>query len=606
MFIINGLIGEGGFGKVMTAMMVQTQNWYAIKEINKIELTKHKTGIEMIFGELKALKKVDHPFIISLHFAFQNRDCCYIVLDLKTGGDLRYYLRKKLSFEEKDVAFYVSCISSALRHIHSKNIIHRDIKPENIILDERGYPHLADFGVAHVNKDDAKSLTCFLASGTKQYLAPEVFTKSHTHGPEVDYWSLGVVAYELLFSKRPFEKHCPIPFITYLEKALQTKQSQLEKEKLSSTKNSKLTSSFDSVTTTSDKSPDSSSEFYSPLRKSFANNLTGNLHSTFNFPTIAEESSKEMLTNNTQSSAFNHRMTPNRSSFTNISRISNDSRVLTKYREAYQTYYEDALDDPKRCSSPVLNRDKEVTVLAEEHWLVDSGELPVHLVVPIPVHTSWLGSVSPNCTSLLRGLFDVRPSHRLGSSMEELMQHPWLKENKVSNWTELESKKFEPFFKPGKKFLKDGFAQYQPAHEKLIDENNADNFTDTDTDNDISDHFHASPLRQSHFKDFHYVSPLYEELEAKSNKRSTMIITNTSTTTTSIKVSASTSSIESPPTALPVILPAKKNILNNSTDLIKNTAKKVFSYSISGSSKRDGKILPSSKPVSNGVNSKIK
>jgi serum/glucocorticoid-regulated kinase 2 len=69
-------------------------------------------------------------------------------MDLKTGGDLRYYLRKKIMFEENDVAFYVSCISSALHHIHSQNIIHRDVKPENIILDERGYPHLADFGVA--------------------------------------------------------------------------------------------------------------------------------------------------------------------------------------------------------------------------------------------------------------------------------------------------------------------------------------------------------------------------------------------------------------------------------------------------------------------------
>jgi hypothetical protein len=104
---------------------------------------------------------------------------------------------------------------------------------ENIIFDERGYPYLTDFGVAHVQNDPwDKTLTCSLASGTKQYLAPEVFTKSHIHGPEVDYWSLGVVIYEVLFGRRPFEKHCPIPFIHYLEKALSLKRKYVKEIKM--------------------------------------------------------------------------------------------------------------------------------------------------------------------------------------------------------------------------------------------------------------------------------------------------------------------------------------------------------------------------------------
>ena len=82
-----------------------------------------------------------------------------MVFDLKTGADLRHYLRKKLLFEEVNVGFYVACISSALHYCHSRNVIHRDVKPENIILDENGFPHLIDFGVAHVQALPDASLT---------------------------------------------------------------------------------------------------------------------------------------------------------------------------------------------------------------------------------------------------------------------------------------------------------------------------------------------------------------------------------------------------------------------------------------------------------------
>ena len=108
---------------------------------------------------------------------------------------------------------------------------------ENIILDDRGWPHLADFGVAHVHtaENSAKfngTLTSTLASGTKQYLAPEVFCKEHIHGPESDFWALAVVAFELLHAKRPFEKHCSINFITYLERGLAVKRDQMKKERM--------------------------------------------------------------------------------------------------------------------------------------------------------------------------------------------------------------------------------------------------------------------------------------------------------------------------------------------------------------------------------------
>eukprot|EP01035_Chromulina_nebulosa_P017829 gene17829-23440_t len=150
----------------------------------------------MLYNELNALKRLNyHPFIVGLHYAFHNESHCFFALDLKQGGDLRYHLRKHGVFNEQEVAIYVACITSALSYIHSKGIIHRDIKPENIVLDQFGYPSLVDFGISYVKDDNdhSKLLLTTQKSGTKQYLAPEIFTKSNEHGPESDFWSLGVV-----------------------------------------------------------------------------------------------------------------------------------------------------------------------------------------------------------------------------------------------------------------------------------------------------------------------------------------------------------------------------------------------------------------------------
>lgn len=115
-----------------------------MKEINKYNLLQHKLGFEMITGELDALRRLGsgHPFITTLHFAFHDVDNCYFVFDLVTAHDLRHYLKRRVAFPEKTVAFYVSCLSSALAYVHRHGILHRDIKPENIILDKEGFPHI--------------------------------------------------------------------------------------------------------------------------------------------------------------------------------------------------------------------------------------------------------------------------------------------------------------------------------------------------------------------------------------------------------------------------------------------------------------------------------
>ena len=88
----------------------------------------------MLINELYAMQRIEHTFVIRLHFAFQDRRSCFLVLDLKTGGDLRHYLKKRTLFEERDIAFYIACISSALDFIHSRNVIHRDVKPGEFFI----------------------------------------------------------------------------------------------------------------------------------------------------------------------------------------------------------------------------------------------------------------------------------------------------------------------------------------------------------------------------------------------------------------------------------------------------------------------------------------
>lgn len=211
------VIGGGGFAKVSSVQYCKNKEWYAIKEINIQRQLKHTKGLEMLQNEVNVLKAVgDHHYVIKLHASFYDDVSHYMVMDLCVGGDLRYYLKKQTIFTETKTAYVIACMISALNHIHSKGIIHRDIKPENIIFDELGYPYLTDFGVAYMVTESTSRPICSLSSGTRQYLAPEIFTKTHKHSYESDYWSLGIIMYEMLFHKRPFKNTCPAVIIDYV------------------------------------------------------------------------------------------------------------------------------------------------------------------------------------------------------------------------------------------------------------------------------------------------------------------------------------------------------------------------------------------------------
>ena len=192
------IIGKGGFGKVWKVYSRKYKKVLAMKEMSKTKII-DKRSEKSVKAERELLELMHHPFIINMHFSFQDGENLYIAMDLLTGGDLRYHICKHKKFFEEQTKFFIACIILSLDYIHTNNILHRDLKPENLVLDSNGYMKLTDFGIAKVYKKENYKET----SGTLGYMAPEVLC-GQNHTIAVDYFALGVIGYELMNGFRPY------------------------------------------------------------------------------------------------------------------------------------------------------------------------------------------------------------------------------------------------------------------------------------------------------------------------------------------------------------------------------------------------------------------
>jgi serine/threonine protein kinase len=221
-YVIGAIIGSGGFGKIREIKRRRDGRSFALKAFEYSTMTMRDA--ETFVNELLALNRIpSHAFIIQLHAAFRDQSAISYVMELLAGGDLRLLLRSGTKITEEMVAYVIGCLGLALHHVHSHGVVHRDVKPENIMFTTDGVPKLIDFGISFILPAESRACVCQEKSGTTQYLAPEVLVpRSHCHGYESDFWSLGVVMFEMVYRKRPFDLHPPSALVRYSKATYQS------------------------------------------------------------------------------------------------------------------------------------------------------------------------------------------------------------------------------------------------------------------------------------------------------------------------------------------------------------------------------------------------
>lgn len=199
------IVGKGAFGAVYAVEKLDTHKVYAWKQMDKRKL-KHDKSFDVALNEMKRLSEIRSPFVTQLKYCLETENSVAVIMDFHSGGDLKYHMRyaspdkKKKPFAPDVAQFFAAEILLALEVMHENAIIFRDLKPANILLDDLGHVHVSDLGLAKKLTRERPYSTGL--SGTPGYWSPEVLCRT-PYSVWVDWWSFGIVLYELLSGKRP-------------------------------------------------------------------------------------------------------------------------------------------------------------------------------------------------------------------------------------------------------------------------------------------------------------------------------------------------------------------------------------------------------------------
>nr|XP_058970711.1 protein kinase C iota type-like isoform X2 [Pocillopora verrucosa] len=201
-FTLLRVIGRGSYAKVLLVELKKNKRIYAMKVVKK-ELVNDDEDIDWVQTEKHVFEQAsNHPFLVGLHSCFQTASRLFFVIEFVSGGDLMYHMQRQRRLPEDHARFYSAEISCALNFLHERGVIYRDLKLDNVLLDSDGHVKLTDYGMCKegLRPGDTTSTFC----GTPNYIAPEIL-RGEDYGFSVDWWALGVLMFEMLAGRSPFD-----------------------------------------------------------------------------------------------------------------------------------------------------------------------------------------------------------------------------------------------------------------------------------------------------------------------------------------------------------------------------------------------------------------